>query len=276
AGDGFLWRRKALEKGIRVAVFAGRREEYLPVLELVRSMGWRLVFANSLGFVYASKRDENGSGNQKKMDYAFLGKKEGDRLEGGESGRFVAMRATQLANAGEGSVAMREFKRARELSPGDRRVRVEFASFLAMRGMWREALGEVEGVLRENQREVAALQVGVQSALALGKRQMAWEWAEKLREEQGWDAFSLYLHARAANAVGAAWAEEDSLRKLIGIMEKRGVRVGVYRVFLGQALVQQGLTKEALKEFEAALESGDLAERQEKDVRDWLERLRNF
>jgi tetratricopeptide (TPR) repeat protein len=272
AGNAILWRAGAAENNSGAALLLGSVSEYRPLLEyLLEVPGWKLVSIEPASLVFV--RQENAAGKSPQTPQADTADIEERFPDASARASYLAHLATMFTEIGRNGEARRMFRRALDLEGSRPDVRSLHASFLARRGQWEEAVFEAREVVKENPRFVPAWQVLVQAELAAERPEAAWLAAKALLQLQPGDPYALFLHARAANAAGASFAETDSLRKLIRLTAQTGLSTTTYQVFLGKALAKQGLIDQSRREFQAALAAGDLTTDEEEQVNEFLRKL---
>jgi hypothetical protein len=271
AGNPSAWRRLDRESPFGAVLMAGSLAEYRPLLDhLLESPDWQLRDVTPWTMVWG-RVGLDGSPlerNWTRPDAAEL-----LRLFPHPEDRayYLARMGEQMAALQDFGTARRFFRESLALEPRRPDARTMSASFLASRGQWPEAVAEAEAVLQEHPGYAPAYQVLVQAELGAQRPSRAWDAARRLRALQPQDPYSLFLHARAANAVGAAWDEADSLQRLIRISRRLGLPTAPYQLYLGQALSRQGLLEQAAAAWQAALGSGELTTEQEAQVREFLQ-----
>jgi len=271
AGNAPLWRARAAERNTGAVLLIGNVAEYRPVLDFLQvAPGWGLSQVEPLSLVFTRRISTPGSGVPGLVDAVLLEQRYPDSSR---RAAYLAQLATMLTDLGAHGDARRMFRQAVELDGQRPDVRSLHASFLARRGQWQEAIFEAREVLETTPRYIPALQVLVQAELAADRPENAWHAAKSLLRLQPHDPYVLFLHARAANAAGASFAETASLRHLIRLTSQMGLSTSGYRVFLGKSLAKQGLVDQSRREFEAALAAGDLIPEEEEQVNEFLTRL---
>jgi hypothetical protein len=270
AGDPSTWRALDREDPFGAVLLAGPLAEYRPLLDhLVISPDWELREVTPWTMVWSRRPADAGSSTTawprpNATDLLPLFPHPEDRAY------YWARMGEQMAALQDFGAARRFFREALALEPTRPDARTMAASFLASRGQWPEAVAEAEAVLELHPRYAPAYQVLVQAELGALRPARAWEAARRLRDLQPEDPFSLFLHARAANTVGAFWDEADSLRRLIRISQRLGLPTAHYQIYLGQALARQGLVDHAAEAWKLALSAGELNAEQQAQVREFL------
>jgi tetratricopeptide (TPR) repeat protein len=257
SGNPGAWRELDRKHRFGAVYFLGRPQEFRPLLDhLLNSPDWRLGWVDQHGLCFL-----RGAGTPWSPG-------EPPESESTVEAEKMARTALNLSAAGRNGDARRWFTAALELAPRSVPVAAMHASFLAQRGQWNEALSEAERALVFRSGYMPALQIKVQTLLELRRPAEAWRTAEELLKVSPRDLFSLFLHARAANAVGAFYSEQNSLERLIAISARSGLPVENYRIYLGQCFARQGFGQQALDQFDLVLSSPGLGEEQRRIVMD--------
>jgi len=271
AGNPVLWRAAARDDNVGAVLLVGDVAEYRPLLDfLLASPGWQLSAVEPSSVVFFRRDCAPLSTGDPWPDENTINERYADE---GVRAAYLARLATMMTELGLHGEARRTFRQAVELGPQRADVRSLHASFLAQRGQWAEAIAEARAVLEDSPRFIPAWQVLVQAELAAERPENAWRAARQLLRLQPRDSYAIFLHARAANAAGASYAETESLRRLIRITDSLGLSSSGYRVLLGKSLAKQGLVEQARQEFETTLQAGDLDGEQRQQVEEFISRL---
>lgn len=274
AGNPRQWRINGGEAGTSAALLIGSTAEYRPMLDyLLDSPAWHLKSIEPTSLVFIRSPLAGASAESAVFPGAELERRELLFPDPSERASYLARLATMLTEIGRHGEARRLFRRALELDGQRPDVRCLHASFLARRGQWQEAVFEASELLRRNPDFVPGWKVLVQAELAAERPENAWNAAKNLLRLQPRDPHVIFLHARAANAAGASFAETESLRRLIRITSQMGLSTTNYRILLGKSLAKQALLDQARAEFEGALASGDLTPQEEEQVHEFLRKL---
>jgi len=250
-GDPRQWRALDREHRFGAVFFIGRSNEYQPLLDhLLQSPDWGLAWVDAHGICF-----KRGAGT------AWTPPEPGIELSQ-EEALELSMTAQNLAAAGLNGPARKAFNAAALAAPDLPEVAARRASFFAARGQWTEALDEAERASALRRNYPPAIQIQVQALMETRRPLEAWRAAEQLISFSPDDPYSLFLHARAANAVRAHYAEEKSLVRLIELSETYGLPVEAYRIYLGQCYARQGLAGPALAQLDQVLNSEHLNEDQ--------------
>lgn len=269
AGDPVLWRRAISGERPGAVVLAGPREEFRPLLwHLLESPDWVLARVTPGAFVFLP----SGWGLVgTRMDSGVWPEAAPEGLTGGQRGVFWARMGAQAAAAREYGLARRYFDRAVEAAPQHPLALVMRASFFAERGDWLEAAHDARRLVRERPNFVAAWKVLAQAELALGGRAAAFDAARRLMELAPQDTQALFVAARCFSEANAPEYELEALGRLIALSRRRGLPVGNYELYLGQALARRGFREQAAEALRRALESGELTGEGRQRARELLE-----
>ncbi len=262
------WRAQERKHRYRAAIFAGQPDESLVLLEhLAGSSDWQLakVFPFATVFVRGEKNGGTAWLSAEKVEERY------------PEPRFAAFYfsrvGARLAALRQNGEAKRFFLRAVDLQPRSADARSLYASFLAGRKQWGDAIEEAEEALEIFPGCEPALQVLVQAELAAGRPERAWRFAKELYSSGAKDTFSEYLYARAANAAGAFSEEEKALKNLVEAAKKKKTPVGAYLLLLGQAYAKQGFAEQATASIREAIHSGELTAEQTESAGKLLETI---
>ncbi len=256
-----LWRQQDREKRYAAVLLTGPVSDFQPVLDhLLQSPDWVPAALDAHGFLFL-----RGPSTSSKLP-ATLQIPKAVESNPAAAAMFRARTALYFAAAGNPGYSRKLFREALDLAPKNPDILAMHASFLAGRGQWKEASHAANESLKLKKNHPQALQVVVQAELAADNLAAAWNAAETLKRKMPADPFSLFLHARAANAAGAAYAEAESLERLILLTRKAGLPAANYQIYLGQALARQGFGKLAQDQWREALASGLLSEEKTEQV----------
>lgn len=254
AGNPRTWRLADRQAGYGAILLAGPPAEFRPLLDhLLGSPDWHLHSLYPYAMVFRrGTTPENHALWPQPEDLWQRYPREGARAS------YLARLAHQAAAINQPGEARRLFQQALELDSERAEVQALHASFLATRGQWEAASQAARTLLDRHPRYVPGWQVLVQAELAGGRPGSAWEASQTLLRLQPRDPYSLFLAARAAHEAGASYAEVEALERLIRVSRRRGLPLGRYYVYLGQAQARQGLADHARRSFETALASEEL------------------
>lgn len=264
-----IWRESERKQRYEIAIFSGAAQECRPLIEhLLESSDWQLRLVTPYATVFVRRGATNPPIwlSEKKAEERYLSSK--------DLAFYFSRVGTRLADLHQYGEARRFFLRAIDLRPESADIQSLYASFLAGRSQWAEAVEHAEIALKKNPEYVPALQVLVQAELAVLGKERGWGYAKRLRAVCGEDPFSVYLYARAANVVGAFGEEERALNELVELAEKHSQPTGAYRLLLGQAYAKQGFAEPALRSIQKALESQELTVEQTLSARNLLDTIR--
>ena len=269
AGQPTAWRLADRASKYGAVVLAGPVAEYRPLLDhLLKSPDWSLAQWYPYALVF--RRGANPPGHSLHMENEVLEEK----IPGAPAQAvYWARLASQAAAVGQPGEARRLFQKALGLDAQGAEVRALQASFLASRGEWAAAAAAARALVAEHPRYLPAWQVLVQADLAGGRSSAAWEAAEAMLRLQPKDPYSLFLTARAAHEAGASFAEVEFLQRLIQVSRRRGLPVGHYYIYLGQAQAKQGYMSQAMESFQTARDSGELNEEALRGVQELLDEI---
>lgn len=268
--DASAWRRLDRRHRYDGVMLAGDPAEFGPLLtHLAGAPDFRLAHVDNWGVLFA----RGGGGKFVPPDLGAIAK---SFPEPGARSVYLARTATMLDAAGL-AVPAREFADAAiAASPGIPDGYVAAAIIALRHRRHAEAVENAERALKISPDHRAALEVEVQTLVALKATDAAWRVARRLKAAVPADDLNaLFLHARVANAARAYADEQASLEALVAAAEKRGLPSTDYRIYLGQCYAKQGLARPALEQFEILSRAKDLTEQQRADVATALQSIRN-
>lgn len=189
---------------------------------------------------------------------------------------YLAQMAAMLDAAGVVAAA-REFAAAAiGAAPSAADGYVATATIALRHRRYSDAVENAEKALKIDPKNLTALEVEVQTLVALNATDAAWRVARRLRDVASADDLNaLFLHARVANAAQAYSDEQASLEALVAAAEKRGVPSTDYRIYLGQCYARQGLARPALEQFEILSKAKNLTDQQRADIATALQSIRS-
>lgn len=257
--DPVVWRFAERAANYRTVLLTSPHSVHRALLDhLVASGDWAPTAIEPFGLLFEKK-----PANQADLSLQRDPETAAQKLEDPEAkGVYLARVAGQWDALGEPAIARRFYRSALASAPDRLDVLALYASFLASREQWSDARKVAEEILEKAPDYPPALQVLIQSELAADRPAIAWRYARNLADLEPNDPFSLFLAAKAANAAGAFWAEQELLEELVRVSSRRGHPVANYRIYLGQALARQGFAVQAESEWKLAENSGELSDSQ--------------
>lgn len=248
-GNPPAWRAKAREEGWDAVLLTGSTSEYAPLLaHLMAAPDWQLAAVTPHGYLFVT-----GAGPDVPVgEISVIGASQEEKAAwmAGLALRFNALRWNEAART--------FLTEALKEAPKNADVLSQAAAIAAERKQWRDALKYADDALAARPSDTYARLVRVLALNETGRKGEAIVELETLREVMPGDAYTLFLYARLCRESYDYRRESDALRELIALAEKRGEAAADYRIYLGQALAKQGFAKDALREFQMAMQSGTL------------------
>jgi tetratricopeptide (TPR) repeat protein len=138
---------------------------------------------------------------------------------------------------------------------------------------WNEALEASDKALESDPKFIPALATRSQLLFSTGRAEEALEYSRRLVSFSPEDPGHLFLHARICHQAHAYIEEIAALTKLVDLAWQQKVPTAGYRIYLGQAHAATGQATQAVQQFEAALDEGNLSVEQRKFVEESIERI---
>lgn len=258
------WREGFRRAGWDTVLLSGPIGEYRPLLDhLMASPDWHLASVTNYGYLF-----RYGSGlPPRSLDSAFrCGSDQETAVYWAQiAGYYDAIRRTADARAC--------IERALELAPDNTSVLSHAATFAIAQKRWQDAIAYSEKALANDHGLVHAKLVQALALFETGEMRKAEDLVNDVLLESPDDAYTLFLSARIRRSLSDYSGEVESLERLVSLATKAGVSLGNYQIYLGQAYARQGLAEPALRNYRAALESGQLDPRQVNEIRNAIEAL---
>jgi hypothetical protein len=254
--DPSKWREGFRRARWDTVLLSGPVGEYRLLLDhLMASPDWHLASVTNYGYLF-----RYGSGlPPRALEGAF---RSGSDQETAVycaqiAGYYDAIRRTADARAC--------LERALELAPDNTTVLSHAATFALSQRRWQDAVSYSERALANDHGLVHAKLVQALALFETGEAEKAEDLTSDVLLESPNDAYTLFLSARIRRSLNDWSGEAASLERLISLTTKSGDSPVSYQIYLGQAYAKQGLAEPALRNYRAALESGqlDLEEREE-------------
>jgi len=258
------WREGFRRAKWNVVLLSGRVGEYRPLLDhLMGSPDWHLASVTNHGFLF-----RYGSGlPARSLDGTF------HYATDQETAVYLAQIAGYYDAIRRASDARACIERAIELAPNDITVVSLAATFAVAHKRWQDAIGYSRRALARDHGLAHAKLVQALALLETGEADKAEELVDEVLLQSPDDFYTLFLSARIRRSLNDYGREAESLERLVAIGEKVGISTANYRIYLGQAYAKQGLAEPALKNYRAALESGQLDANQVEEVQDALKSI---
>jgi tetratricopeptide (TPR) repeat protein len=240
-------------------LLSGPVGEYRPLLDhLMASPDWHLAFITNYGFLF-----RYGSGlPARSPDPAFrFGSDQ-------ETAVYLAQIAGYYDAVRRSADARACIERALELAPDNTSVLSHAATFAAAQKRWQDAISYSRRALENDHGLIHAKLTQALALFETGEAEKAEELVNDVLLETPDDMYTLFLSARTRRSLNDYGGEAESLERLVAIASKTGAPTASYRVYLGQAYARQGLAEPAVRNYRAALESGQLDARQSDELRD--------
>jgi tetratricopeptide (TPR) repeat protein len=240
-------------------LLSGPVGEYRPLLDhLMASPDWHLAFITNYGFLF-----RYGSGlPPRSLDAAFrFGSDQ-------ETAVYLAQIAGYYGAVRRSADARACIERALELAPDNTSVLSHAATFAAAQKRWQDAISYSRRALENDHGLIHAKLTQALALFETGEAEKAEELVNDVLLETPDDMYTLFLSARTRRSLNDYGGEAESLERLVAIASKTGAPTASYRVYLGQAYARQGLAEPAVRNYRAALESGQLDARQSDELRD--------
>lgn len=261
------WRQAARRNGWRTVLLIGPRAEYQPLLEhLLPSPDWRLAKVGNHGFLFVKEIGE---------DAPAPAMEEIREPSSPEQAVRLAQLAARFNTLRWHEPSRRFLVRALETAPGHPDVLSYAADIAAENKRWHDALKYSDRILQGRPADVHARLVRVLALEETGRGDEALDALEKLRASLPEDSYILFLHARLCREAHDYRRETESLQQLVRLAELRSQPAAHYQIYLGQSLAKQGFARQALEQFQAAADSGQLSPAQAAEVRETMQAVRS-
>ncbi len=256
------WREGFRREGWDTVLLSGPVGEYRPLLDhLVVSPDWHLAAVTNYGYLF-----RYGSGlPPRTLDPAFrLGSDQ-------ETASYLAQIAGYYDAIRRTADARTCLERALELAPENTIVLSHAATFAIAQKRWQHAIDYSSKALAIDHDLGHAKLVQALALLEIGEAQKAENLVDEVLLVSPDDAYTLFLSARIRRSLNDYGGEAEALERLIVVARKSGGSPANYQIYLGQAYARQGLSEPALRNYRAALVSGQLDRQQTEEVRKAIE-----
>ena len=187
-----------------------------------------------------------------------------------EQAIFLAQSGLVLESLDRQLEARKMMDDAIKLAPDDPLVLTKSATLAATQTRWNQTREDATKTLKNDSGSVSARYLLALSLLETGQISQASDQADRLHDT---NAQILMLKARIARAANDATAEIAALERLLKITLKQKQPATGVHIFLGQAWARRGFAKQALENYEAALQ-GELNDDQRKEINNAIANIR--
>ncbi|MEO8205652.1 MAG: hypothetical protein ABI615_05685 [Chthoniobacterales bacterium] len=263
-----VWRKLDRIHRFNLVLLSGPTAEFKPLLDhLLTSPDWQLIYFDNGGFAFARQTQ--------KKELRPVSKDISDKFEGaGNKAVALAQTAMQCAVMQDYETATTLLRDAEKIDKNCPDVFATQSLINLERKNWSAAIHHADEALALNPTLLSALQIKAQALLKNKDIEQAYLTSLEIRDLYPDDFYSLLLHAQIANTAHAYQDETRTLGQILKIAEKNRFPTGVYRVFLGQSYARQGLGKEAIDQFQAALNDPAFSSEQKTQINESLKTVR--
>ena len=241
------WRAEDRRSPFSAVVLVGQSSQSAPLIEMLQSApGWRLAAIDNHGVLFL--RGGKGTEEPTPESAQALFSNPADRA------LYLAQSALILKGLHRSESAQSLMRHALETAPDNASVLLYAGSLASSEGRWSDAREAASKALRLNPASTQASYLLTLSLFEAGALSKAAASIRSLAERHPEDFQILRLQARIARADNDPTTEVAALEKLLELAKKQKQPVGNLHVLLGQAWAKRGFPKQALENYQAALE----------------------
>jgi len=260
------WRDALRQSRWNTVLLSGPPQEYAPLLgHLLESPDWHLALVTNMGYLF--RRGDGPAAAAIDPDKFKLATPT-------ETAIYLSQVAEYYEAIRRPGDAHRCLEKALDLAPDNTGVLSRAASNAITRRRWQDAIALSDRALAQDPDFTHAK---IAKALALAETHepaRAQQLLDQALAQSPDDIYTLFLYARVCRDQNDYLHEAETLERIIALSDRLRQPTVHYHIYLGQAYARQGRAKEAITNYQAALDSGMLTEREAAEIKEALETIK--